>query len=164
MKVIDASRGESRDLDVLSQHHEELDRRLEALIACAREADPSDLRAEWTVFERQLLRHLELEEAEILPAFARHDASEARGILAEHEEIRSAMLEIGIGLDLHLLRAEGVDAFVRRLKDHARREDAVFYTWARRHVPAGGWRSIERGLRDAAKAALSAAGLATHLI
>jgi hemerythrin-like domain-containing protein len=157
MKATAASPVTPAGLHVLASHHRELDRRLEALIACARNADPSELRAEWSAFERELLRHLELEEAEILPSFARHNAVEARAILAEHAEIRNVLLELGLSLDLHLLRAEGVDAFVQRLKAHAHREDTMLYAWAQSHVAPEGWRSIKRGLRDAAKAARSAA-------
>jgi hemerythrin-like domain-containing protein len=138
--------------DRLEQHHRELDARFERLVERASAGDPAELRAEWTAFERELLRHLELEEAEILPAFAAHDAAEARAILAEHAEIRAALLDMGLNLDLHLLRAEAIEAFVQRLRTHARREDAALYAWAERHVPPAGWRSIEDGLREAAGA------------
>jgi len=133
---------------VLADHHRELDQHLETLVSRARDGDLGDLRSEWSAFERGLLRHLEQEEAEILPGFARDDAAGAREILSDHARIRSALLELGLSLDLHLLRAEAVQQFVDQLRAHARREEAALYAWAARHVTPQGWKSIERSLRD----------------
>jgi hemerythrin-like domain-containing protein len=135
---------------VLGEHHRELDQQLERLLSRAHDGDPADLRSEWSAFERGLLRHLEQEEAEILPGFARDDAAGAREILSDHARIRSALLELGLSLDLHLLRAEAVEEFVEQLRAHARREEAALYAWAARHVTPRGWKSIERNLRDVA--------------
>jgi hypothetical protein len=137
-----------RPVDLLAKHHRALDRQLDTLVVRAEGGDGSELRAAWTVFERELLRHLEQEEAEILPAFARHDAAEARAILAEHAEIRGALLEMGLALDLHNLRAEAVEAFARQLKAHAAREDCAFYAWAATHTAPDTWQSIKRSLKN----------------
>jgi len=149
----DAAETRTHGIQLLAQHHRDLDARFERLVAGAREGDPVELRNEWSAFERELLRHLELEEAEILPAFARHHAAEARAILVAHAEIRSALLEMGLNLDLHVLRADRVEAFVQQLEAHARREEAAFYAWAERHLPATDWHAIKRGLQDVAKRA-----------
>lgn len=138
-------------VDLLAEHHRALDEQLDRLVVRAQEGE-AELRAEWTAFERELLRHLEQEEAEILPAFARHDAAEARAILAEHAQIRQSLLEMGLSLDLHCLRAEAVQELVRQLKAHARREDGAFYTWAAANVAPSTWQSIKRSLKEAAQA------------
>jgi hemerythrin-like domain-containing protein len=135
---------------LLSQHHRSLDERLDKLMRRAREEDPAALRAEWAVFERELSRHMEQEEAEILPIFAKHDPAEAHALLSEHCAIRNALLDLGLNLDLHCLRAEAVDDFVQRLRAHAKREDAALYPWAQSHLPVGRWQSITRGLKGAA--------------
>jgi hypothetical protein len=153
-----------RPVDLLAEHHRALDEQLDRLVTRAQAGDANDLRAEWTAFERGLLRHLEQEEAEILPAFARHDRAEASAILAEHAEIRGALLEMGLDLDLHCLRAEAVQDFARRLKAHARREDAGCYPWAAGHVTPGTWRSIKRSLRDAARAGRRFARLGARIM
>jgi hemerythrin-like domain-containing protein len=140
---------EAQAADMLAAHHRELDRRLDALITRAQGGDPTRLRAEWGAIERELLRHLELEEAEILPGFAGVDAAGARAILDEHAAIRGELLEMGLNLDLHLLRAERVAAFVDQLRAHSRREEHALYARAQRHVTRGGWQAIARGLRDA---------------
>lgn len=132
---------------LLAQHHLSLDARLEQLVARAQGGDPTDLRAEWTAFERELLSHFELEEAEILPDFAACDPGEAHALLDEHAAFRSALLDIGLTLDLHCLRAEVVEDFARRLKAHAAREDAALYAWAQRHVSPATWHGIENKLK-----------------
>jgi hypothetical protein len=75
------------------------------------------------------------EEHWLLPAFAACDAPEVACLLREHEQIRQKLLELGIGVDLHLTRAETVSAFVELLRNHARREGALAYRWAQRELP-----------------------------
>jgi hemerythrin-like domain-containing protein len=137
--------------NILAEHHRELEGCMERLLARVRDGDPAALRAEWSAFERALSRHLEQEEAEILPGFARDDAAGARQILADHGEIRGALLGMCINLDLHLLRAEQVEDFVAQLKAHAKREEAALYAWAQRHVSLRDWQAIKRSLRTATR-------------
>ena len=138
-------------MNLLSDHHRTLDERLDNLMTRAREEDPAALRTEWTAFERELSRHMELEEAEILPDFAKHDAAEAHALLSDHCAIRNALLDVGLNLDLHCLRAEAIDDFVRRLRAHAAREDAALYPWAQSQLSASGRQSIARGLKSVAE-------------
>jgi hemerythrin superfamily protein len=118
--------------DFLSEHHHHLERLFLALVVRAQQGDCAALQTEWSLFERELLRHLELEETEILPRFGQHHPREARKILAEHAQIRCQLEEMGVCLDLHLLRAQAVEDFVRRLSEHARREETLLYPEARR--------------------------------
>jgi len=136
---------------LLADHHRDLDRQFEELVTRARAGDGGDLRCEWIAFERELLRHLDVEEAEILPGFAQHDPGGAQAILADHAAIRREVLEMGMSLDLHLVRAEAIEGFVRRLKEHARREEMTLYEWAGPHVEPARWRSIGRHLIDLAQ-------------
>jgi len=131
---------------MLAEQHRALDARLDRLLTRARMGDPFDFRAEWSAFERELLAHMAAEESEILPDFARDNPIEAHAILAEHADIRVALLDMGLNIDLHCLALEQLETFVGRLKAHARREEAVFYPWAAKHVSPAGWRSIRRGL------------------
>jgi hypothetical protein len=121
---------------LLSEHHRVLDERLDRMVIGAQVRDAAELRAEWSDFERELLRHLEYEEAEILPGFAADSPGEARAILAEHAKIRATLTDLGLNLDLHLLRSEAVQDFVAQLKAHARREDDLLYAWARSRAAA----------------------------
>lgn len=150
--------------DILTEHHRALDECVERLLARVRDGDLNDVRAEWTSFERALSRHLEQEEAEILPGFARDDAAAAREILAEHAQIRSALLELGVHLDLHLLRAEQVETFAAQLRAHAKREEAALYAWAQRHVSRRGWQAINRSLREATRGSRGRSWLAGRMM
>jgi len=127
-----AGRAEIREAaELLPEHHRVLDERLDRIIVGAHVRDAAELRAEWSDFERELLRHLEYEEAEMLPGFAADSPAEARAILAEHADIRATLADLGLRLDLHLLRSEAVEAFVHQLKAHASRENDMLYAWAR---------------------------------
>jgi len=137
--------------NLLALHHQALQRRFAALVARASGGDPVELRKEWSVFEAELLAHLDLEEAELLPGLARNAPGDADVIRAEHADIRQALVDLGVKLDLHLLRAENVEAFVRQLEDHARREEQTLYAWADRHVTRSRWSAFGRALREAGR-------------
>jgi hypothetical protein len=136
---------------LLAEHHHELDGRLAVLVRCAQGGDAEQLRGEWAAFERELLAHMELEETEILPAFAHHDPAAARAVLDEHVAIRAQLLEMGLHLDLHLLRADRVAALVEKLRAHARHEEAALYAWTGRHLPGDGRHMLAGALADAAQ-------------
>jgi hemerythrin-like domain-containing protein len=150
--------------NILVEHHRELDGRIERLLARVRDADTAELRDEWSVFERALLRHLEQEEAEVLPGFARDDAGGAREILSDHNVIRGWLLELGMNLDLHLLRAEEIERFVTQLRAHAKREETTLYAWARRHITPHRWQAIKRSLRAATRGPRSGAWSSARLM
>ena len=63
-----------------------------------------------------------------------HFVLAARAIIAEHANIRATVADLGLSLDLHLLRSEAVENFVQQLKAHARRENEMLYAWARRRA------------------------------
>lgn len=115
---------------MLSEDHQHLDRLFGDIVASCLRGDHVSVRPDWERFERELSSHMDLEEQEILPAFSREHRGEAEGIREEHARIRAALLEMGIDLDLHCLRAERVEAFVALLRAHARREEALLYPWA----------------------------------
>ena len=105
------------------------------------------IRAAWGELENALLGHLEVEERFVLPAFALGFPREAARFRREHRELREALVELGIQLDLHELREDAAARFLRRLKDHAASEDSAFYVWALAHVPEAAPRSFIARLR-----------------
>jgi polyisoprenoid-binding protein YceI len=115
---------------VLSNDHERLELQFQSIVAEAAREDPKVVRAAWRVFEGELLHHFEDEELHILPAFAQQRPSEARAILAEHEQIRATLKGIGVDMDLQHLSRERVADFVANLRGHARHEDDLLYPWA----------------------------------
>jgi hemerythrin-like domain-containing protein len=142
--------------DLLARHHEDLDRRIGALLARADGGDVHDLALEWDRFERELLAHFALEEREVLPRFARYRPEEATVLRQEHAALRRDLLALGVRADLHLLRADAVTAFVAELRAHAAREDEALYAWARTHVSRDAWTTISERLRAAKRAATDA--------
>jgi hypothetical protein len=131
-----------QDIPFMSEHHRRLEDRFEELVARVSAGDLLALREEWFVFETDLLDHLAEEEVEVLPDFQRLHPEEAEAIRREHEGIRQALLEMSINLDLHLLRPGTVEAFLAKLRDHARREEAVMYPWAASKVDRAGLRRL----------------------
>jgi hypothetical protein len=55
------------------------------------------------------------------------------------------LLDLGVSLDLHTLREEAVNAFVGQLREHAQREEALLYPWARRNAAAGRGQPAKHG-------------------
>lgn len=124
----------TRDELLLPDHHRLIERRLAELCAESRGDDRPALRACWDRFESALADHLRAEEQFILPEFGRTNPDEARALLAEHTRIRALVAELGVGVDLHQLSAPIAEQLTAALTAHARREDAVLYPWAARHL------------------------------
>jgi len=96
--------------------------------------DRDETRAAWSDFEKGLLAHLELEESLILPRFAKDHELEASVIRREHDAFRKTLVELGVMVDLHAIRMDVANAFVRAIRDHARREDSLMYRWAEENL------------------------------
>jgi hemerythrin-like domain-containing protein len=125
--------------------------RLDQLFAELRAAFDADARQDaarlWADLDRGLTAHMEFEERHVLPAFRAIDSLEVEGLLREHDLIRHRLTELGIGVDLHAVRAELVADFVALLRAHAHREDELLYRWAERELPP----SARSAFRPAAK-------------
>jgi hemerythrin-like domain-containing protein len=120
---------------MLSADHERLERLFIELIA-AFEADArEDVACLWSEFDVGLRTHLQLEEQHIFPEFGKAHAAEVAALLRDHELIRAQLLELGVGVDLHITNDERVERFIDRLRAHAAREDALMYQWAAHQLP-----------------------------
>jgi hemerythrin-like domain-containing protein len=129
------SNPEARNLRRLLMHeHAQLDETFQALL----NAFDADARVEcaqlWSEFDTRLRAHMLLEEQSMLPAFAREHPAEAERIRAEHRQIQQTLIDLGIGVDLHLARADLVEGFVALLRSHAASEDELFYEWSQEHL------------------------------
>jgi hemerythrin superfamily protein len=119
---------------MLAGDHDRLDRAFQAIVTRAYGGDFQLLEAEWLTFQSALLDHLDAEEKHLIPALAEDRPGEAQTLLDEHTRIRIQLLQLGVDLDLHCLRAERVEAFVDSMRAHAHREEHIFYPWVDRHV------------------------------
>lgn len=143
------NREDDMDDDLLSRHHAELDQRIGILLTTADGGDCHDLATAWGHFERELMRHFELEELELFPRFSLEEPDEVTALKSEHETIRRDLLALGIRADLHCLSAEAVRAFIVDLRAHAAHEEQALYRWAKTNAQGDTWATIARGLRDA---------------
>jgi hemerythrin-like domain-containing protein len=120
--------------DRLTADHLRLDALFDDVLRRLALDDRDETRAAWNDFEKGLLAHLEVEEKFILPVFSVDHDVEARGIRAEHEAFRATLAKLGVMVDLHAIRMDVATGFVRALRDHARREDALMYRWAEENL------------------------------
>lgn len=141
----------------LAAHHRGLQKALENIIVrCEGEGDGGGdasnggdvpvVRPAWETFERELLRHLELEDSELLPLFAESYPHEAAGLNREHDEIRRQVFELGVALDLHQLRQEALQQLADLLRAHAAREDLALYPWLEMNLSADAWHTLGHAL------------------
>lgn len=137
------------DNDLLSRHHAELDQRINGLLTTADGGDGHDLANAWGLFERELLRHFEMEEQHLFRGYALEQPEEVIALKQEHEALRRDLLALGIRADLHCLRAEAVKGFIAELRSHAAREEEALYHWAKAHVEGDTWSTVAQGLREA---------------
>jgi hypothetical protein len=121
---------------MLAGDHVRLDRAFQAIVTRAYGGDYQQLEGEWVTFERALQQHLDAEERTLIPALAQDRPGEARVLLEEHARMRVTVLQLGVELDLHCLRAERVEAFVDALRAHALRAENIFYPWVDRQLGA----------------------------
>jgi hemerythrin-like domain-containing protein len=119
---------------LLLREHAELDALFEHLLDALRADATEDTAKLWSAFDRELNAHLALEEESILPAFGRAHPIDAAEIRDEHAQIRAALLELGVGVDLHCARADMVSRFIALLRRHAAREDELMYRWSEEYL------------------------------
>ena len=120
--------------DRLAADHVRLDALFEDVLKRLALDDRDETRAAWNEFDRALSEHLEAEETLILPAFAVDHPDEAKTLRAEHDGIRAKLLDLGVAVDLHVIREDVAADFVRALREHAYREDSMMYRWAEHHL------------------------------
>ncbi|MCE9574265.1 MAG: hemerythrin domain-containing protein [Deltaproteobacteria bacterium] len=115
---------------LLAAHHRHLAVACLDLLSDTYADDPRSLCARWRQFEAGIEAHIDAEERLLLPAFAEAAPSEAAFLRDDHARIRQHMVQLGIEVDLHLVRVGTVRALVDELHRHAAREDGNLYQWA----------------------------------
>ena len=91
-----------------------------------RDDDRDCMHDDYAAFERQLLDHLDWEDMYLLPRFEDLDPQAADTIRRDHARFRKTLGEIGIEIDLHIVRAERFDEFARDLASHSEFEDVMY--------------------------------------
>ncbi len=119
--------------------HESFEKRFEALSRAAHEGDWTDVDVLWGPFETDLREHMAFEERELFAGFAATGPDQAgvvKTLGEQHEEIREQLSNIGVQIQLHAIRAETIDAFVKALHLHNTVESAHFYPWVDQQLEA----------------------------
>lgn len=142
---------------LLTREHRELDQLFEALLEALQADARQDALRLWTAFDDGLCRHMALEEKELLPRLQEENPREVEALLAEHAQIRTKLIDLGVGVDLHEMHVQTVSDFIEELRRHAKREDALAYRWAEKNLPAAARDAMREGV---AAARLQREGLA----
>ena len=111
----------------LSAEHAHLDRLFDEMLSSFQADARVEAMALWNQFDTELRAHMALEESQILPRLAEVNAPEAAALQREHDLLREKLLQLGIGVDLHVVRDTHVEQFLRELQNHAKREDRLMY-------------------------------------
>lgn len=120
--------------DLFLADHRWLDDILERLVSAVEANDQPEVTKLWAQFEPRLLKHLEAEEAHLVPTLHAVSPRDASGILEEHRLIRRRISELGLGVELHTVRLETARAFADELRAHAQIEDGALYRWCDEHL------------------------------
>ena len=89
---------------------------------------------EWRHFDTALRAHMRLEERELLGGFRDAYPDEADDLFAEHVELAIILDVLAVGMDLQSVPATDLDLLVTTLREHAEREEVMFYPWVGAHV------------------------------
>lgn len=83
----------------------------------------------------------------MLPELARTCPEQAQRIRNEHEQIRAAIVQLGVDLDLHALCPTSATVFIEALRKHASFEEQTVYPWAQARLGESARRSRLERLR-----------------
>ncbi len=114
---------------VLADDREHFEAVYAALLAAHERGDWNDVRERWDAFDRDLRTHMDIEEERVLPAFREIDPDEADAIFEEHDDIRLHLDAFAVLVDLHAFTRADADDLAERIRDHASREESLFYPW-----------------------------------
>jgi Hemerythrin HHE cation binding domain len=123
--------------------HLRLEALVEEVLAAFEANDREGVARLWTALESGLLAHFDAEETHLIPELlSSTSARDARVIIGEHRHLRARLAELGVGIDLHMVRVEMARDFVHELRAHARNEERLLYPWADEHLGENEQRSM----------------------
>jgi hemerythrin-like domain-containing protein len=87
----------------------------------------------WDALAAELEKHFRFEEAELFPRFGQSGegaSDEVARLSSQHHALRQSVFEIGVGLQMRVVRPDEVKDLLASLQRHAALEDASLYPWA----------------------------------
>jgi hemerythrin superfamily protein len=136
--------------DAMLAHHEHIEQLLGRVTAALRDGDAQRARGQLEALRADLLAHFEAEESFILPKLREVHREAATTLLAEHDELRAALDDLGADAAVGALTPEPLLVFAARLKEHSEREEGLLYPWAREKLGDWAWAKIARQITPAA--------------
>ena len=125
---IEAEKKKSDLWSLFEYDHKRIDFNISRLRKSA--GSPDAAKSVYSKVRAQLLKHIELEEAVLFPAFGEHAAPGQTGpvqvMIAEHREITSILVTAGDSLDQTLL-GSNIDALIGKLAMHNKKEEIILY-------------------------------------
>jgi hypothetical protein len=100
-------------------NHRQLEALLAQLVAACDAGASEEVTRLWQTFEFGLLRYLKQEETLFFSTLRILDQNEVRRLTDEHLQIRKRLFELGLCIDLHLVRADALREFAELLKQTA---------------------------------------------
>lgn len=129
---------------LLDDEHARIESLAPHLLEAMRADDPAAYEAAWAPLEERILSHLDDEEAYVFPVLeARHPEAVAQ-LRDEHAIIRRLTGELGIALDLHLVRLEHLERLQAFLRDHAETERHLLDEHLEELLPPGAISTLVR--------------------
>lgn len=114
----------------LRHDHDRLERIYAELLESFKGGDWDDVRASWDHLDQGLRDHLLTEEQHVFPILRAAHPREVAELQHEHAELRRVLGELGVAVDLHMVRDDLASALIERLRAHAAREDSLAYRFA----------------------------------
>jgi hypothetical protein len=114
----------------LREDHDMLAALVENILSQIAEGDRDDCARAINTLQKRLAEHLDTEERELIPSYARHDPKDAARLLDEHAAIRRTLANLDVENDLHIVRVEVLRSFLVALRAHAARENSRLYRFA----------------------------------
>jgi hypothetical protein len=122
-----------KSINVLRADHEALEGLARTLMDTVALGERDGVAAAIAELQGRVAAHLDAEERTLFLRYAEDAPEDASELLGEHVQIRKVLAELDVSVDLHLVRANAIEAFLRKLQAHAAREDASLYRWAAKH-------------------------------
>lgn len=115
--------------DQLLIEHRRLDALYEQLMDAFAANSREDTQTGWTELSLALEAHFDVEERHLFPPYSEVNPDEVKGLQAEHRRLGGLLAELGVGVDLKLVRHGVAKAFIASLRAHALREERLLYRW-----------------------------------
>jgi hypothetical protein len=125
----------SRDLDaetlneLLAADHDKIRALLDQFLNHVHAGNWQRADSTFSSLERLTDRHLEFEEQQVFPVFDQHPElcpggqGSTEKMLAQHQQIRARLGDVGIGLQLHQIREVAMQRLAQSIDEHAADED-----------------------------------------